>query len=279
MPAPKRKLKSFDLGKVKIDGGFWKPRLNAAATGGLMDIYSKLQQTGRLDALKLTWKRGRANKPQPSWDCDVAKWLEAACCVLQQRKAPKLETLVGKVAKLLAGAQQKDGYVNSYITTVTPTKRWKDLAGGYELDFAATFISAAVTHYETTDSKTLLKAAEKFADHLASVFDGEKKLKGGYPGAAAIELALIKLARATKKDTYTALAARFIELRGQAFGSVYKRTELYGSTTTVTNFLPGAVDIATETGDAELLGACNAIWKDLTLQKMYITGGAGCLSN
>jgi len=38
-------------------------------------------------------------------------------------------------------------------------------------------------------------------------------------------------------------------------------------------FFSGAADVAAETGDAELLNTCKVIWKDLTLRKMYITGG------
>ncbi len=38
-------------------------------------------------------------------------------------------------------------------------------------------------------------------------------------------------------------------------------------------FFAASTDLAAQTSDSELLNTCKAVWKDITLQKMYITGG------
>jgi DUF1680 family protein len=37
----------------------------------------------------------------------------------------------------------------------------------------------------------------------------------------------------------------------------------------------GMADVAAATGDAALLAACRRLWDDVTLRKLYITGGIG----
>ena len=90
----------------------------------------------------------------------MAKWLEGACYSLKLRKSPKMEALVDEVADLFVSAQQEDGYLNSYITTVAPHKRWKDLSNGYELSCAGHFFEAAVAHFEATGKRKLLDTAQ-----------------------------------------------------------------------------------------------------------------------
>jgi DUF1680 family protein len=52
-------------------------------------------------------------------DSDVAKWLEAACYTLIYEPDPSLATLVEEAVDLIRGAQQEDGYINTYYTVRT----------------------------------------------------------------------------------------------------------------------------------------------------------------
>ena len=49
-------------------------------------------------------------------DSDVAKWLEAACYILAKFPDEYLHRLVEEAVDNIRGAQQEDGYINTYYT-------------------------------------------------------------------------------------------------------------------------------------------------------------------
>lgn len=49
-------------------------------------------------------------------DSDVAKWVEAACYFLTLESDPELAHLVEEAVDNIRGAQQDDGYLNTYYT-------------------------------------------------------------------------------------------------------------------------------------------------------------------
>ena len=49
-------------------------------------------------------------------DSDVAKWLEAACYVLAKYPDSSLHHLAEEAVDNIRGAQQEDGYINTYYT-------------------------------------------------------------------------------------------------------------------------------------------------------------------
>lgn len=51
-----------------------------------------------------------------SRDSDIAKWLEAACYTLKITPDAKLSQLVEEAVDNIRGAQQDDGYINTYFT-------------------------------------------------------------------------------------------------------------------------------------------------------------------
>ena len=69
---------------------------------------------------------------------------------------------------------------------------------------------AAAAHYQATGKKTFLTIATRYADYIDSVF-GPPPKRLGYPGHPEIELALIKLWRATGNQRYFELARFFVE--------------------------------------------------------------------
>lgn len=54
--------------------------------------------------------------PKFSRDSDIAKWLEAACYTLTITPDAKLSQLVEEAVDNIRGAQQDDGYINTYFT-------------------------------------------------------------------------------------------------------------------------------------------------------------------
>ena len=288
--------------RTTIDDAFWAPLQRTNHETTLQIEYKNLQRTGHIDALRLDWQAGDPNPPHIFWESDLAKWLEAACCVLAQEKDAKLAAQVDEVVDLLAGAQQPDGYLNAHFTVVEPEQRWTNLRDRHELYCAGHLIEAAIAHYEATGQRTLLNVMIRYADYIDSVFGrGENQLRG-YPGHQEIELALVKLYRTTGEARYLDLAQYFIDERGrqphyfdqearargedpqdfqhqtyeynQSHKTVREQDEAVGHSVRALYLYCAMADLALENDDQSLLAACRRLYKSVQ-RRLYITGGVG----
>ncbi len=203
------------LEDVTIDDEFWAPRLKVNRERTLPYEYEQSEATGRIDALTLTWRPGDKPIPHLFWDSDIAKWIEAVSYSLAKHPDPTLRSRLDEVIALVAGAQQLDGYLNTYYTVVEPGKRWTNLRDRHELYCAGHLIEAGVAHFRATGERILLDVVCRYADHIASVFGTGPDQKRGYCGHEEIELALIKLYRATGERRYLEQSAYFVNERGR----------------------------------------------------------------
>jgi uncharacterized protein len=295
-------LHPLPLQSVRIDDAFWSPRLEINRRLTVPHAYKLCKSSGRIDAFKLRWRPGMARKPHYFWDSDVAKWVEAAAYCLATKLDAALRRKLERVVALIARAQQPDGYLNVYFTVVEPAKRWTNLRDHHELYCAGHLIEAGVAHFEATGKRTLLDVVCRYADHIDATFGPGKRT--GYPGHEEIELALVKLYRATAERRYLDLAAYFINERGrqphfydaeaclrgedpsnwewdytknQSHLPVREQREAVGHAVRAMYLYSGMTDVAAETGDASLLAACKRLWRSVTRRKMYITGGVGAI--
>lgn len=303
---PSWRFRPVPLRDVRITGGFWSERQETNRLRSIPHILEKCVSTGRIEALRLGWKPGQTPVPHIFWDSDVAKWLEAACYGLLAHPDPGLEGQVGEVVELLERAQTPDGYLNSHFIQVEPDKRWTNLRDCHELYCAGHLIEAAVAHAEATGSRRFLDVMCRYADHIARIFGPEPGKKRGYPGHEEIELALVKLARATGEGRYLRLAEYFVLERGrtpsyydlesrergeepkrlphgsrapyeycQAHLPVTEQRTAEGHAVRAMYLYSAMADLAAETGSAALLKACRALWQNVTARRMYVTGGVG----
>ena len=286
---------------VQIRDHFWAPRLRVNRRVALFHQYRMLEHTGHLEALRLAWKPGDPNPPHIFWESDTAKWLEAACLSLATHTDAKLQGLVDQVIARLAGAQGQDGYLNAHFTVVEPGKRFTNLRDNHELYCAGHLMEAGVAHFQATGKDTLLNVVRRYADYLDSTFGPGPDQRRGYPGHEEIELALVKLYRATGEARYLQLAKFFLDQRGQTPNFFIAEAKARGETT-APSFAPvhyqahipvrrqkeavghavramylyaGMADVAAETGDVALRAACQRLWANVTTCKMYVTGGIG----
>ncbi|MBM3335902.1 glycoside hydrolase family 127 protein, partial [Candidatus Sumerlaeota bacterium] len=197
-------LTPVPFANVAIDDVFWAPRMKTNHEVTIPHEYEQCKQTGRIDAFRLQWKPGMKPVPHIFWDSDVAKWVEAASYCLATRPDPKLDALVDEVVALIAGAQQKDGYLNSHFIQVEPQNRFKNLAHWHELYCAGHLIEAGVAHFQATGKRALLDTVRRYADYIDSYFGPGKH--DGCCGHEEIELALVKLYRVTGEKRYLDLA-------------------------------------------------------------------------
>jgi hypothetical protein len=207
------KLIDIPLKSVEIHDGFWAPRIEVNRTITLDHVYRELEQTGSIGNFDIVSGKARGKFGGPWWsDSDVYKWIEGASYSLATHPDPGLEAKVEELIGKIAAAQQKDGYIDTFILLVEPDMRWRNLAFFHELFCAGSLFEAAVAHYEATGKRSLLEVAIRYADYIDSYF-GEGK-HAGIPGHEEVELALIKLYRLTHEPRYLRLAEYFVNQRG-----------------------------------------------------------------
>ena len=309
---PHPSLQPLPLPDVTITDTFWSARRETVRTSTLPTQLHHLKTHGQLEALRLQWRAGDPDEPHIFWDSDVAKWIEAASYSLAAHPDPELEAEVDAAISLLAGAQQPDGYLNTYFSVVAPGQRFTDLRDAHELYCAGHLIEAGVAHFESTGRKSLLDVVRRYADLIADVFGPGPGQIRGYDGHEEIELALVRLARVTGERRYLELATFFVDERGrepyffdleaeqrgtpgyfageftdrddeprryreylQAHAPVREQTEAVGHSVRAMYLYSAMADLAAENSDQTLLDACRTLWEHLTGTRMYLTGGIG----
>ncbi|MFB9377031.1 glycoside hydrolase family 127 protein [Kineococcus gynurae] len=297
-------------GSAVLHDAFWAPRIETVRRRTLPAQRDQFDRVGHLRALAGTPAPGDA-APHVFWDSDVAKWIEAASYSLAAHPDPELEARVDEVVAVLAAAQRPDGYLNTYYTTVDPAGRFTDLRDAHELYCAGHLIEAGVAHHAATGRTTLLDVVRRYADLVERTFGTGPGQLRGYDGHEEIELALVKLARATGEERYLRLAAYFVDERGrepyffdeearrrgtpgwfaehfagvehpgrtreylQAHVPVRDQHEAVGHAVRAMYLYSAMTDLAAGTGDASLLRACRRLWDHLATTRTYVTGGIG----
>ena len=276
----------------------------------LEDKLEGVEKSHALENLRLAAQKNRGEALSGEFygmvfqDSDVAKWLEAAAYSLGQCPDPALEREVDSVVELLAQVQQEDGYLNSYFTVKEPDRRWTNLQEAHELYCAGHLMEAACAYYEATGKDRLLKIMEKNAGCIYRHFMEE--CPQGYSGHPEVELALLRLYRASGNEKYKELCAHFLEVRGQSpnyfiqekarrgwnvWGPtgndandtdytqstlpVREQKDAVGHAVRAVYLYTAMADLAGETGDQGLAKACRALWESVTHRQMYVTGGIG----
>ncbi len=234
-------------------------------------------------------------------DSDLAKWIEAASFSLINHPDPELEKELDDVIRLIGEAQDTDGYLNTYFTLNGKEKRFKDLLEGHELYCSGHMMEAAAAFYQATGKDSLLKIMEQNVDCIYRHFIEEKA--PGFPGHPEIELALLKLYHLTGNQKCLELAQHFINVRGvdtefyrkeaeardwsiwgndpnngeyqQSHMPVRKMKEAVGHSVRAVYLYTAMADLASLTGEAELLEACRALWDSIVNRRMYVTGAIG----
>lgn len=270
---------------IYLTEGFWKNRQEINRKITIHAVWDRFCATGRVSAFQCDWKPGMPNQPHVYWDSDVAKWMEATAYLIGQQPDAELEQRVEWLIDRIAENQWEDGYFNITYTVCPPGGRFTR-RDDHELYCAGHLIEAAVAYFEATGRDRFLRLMMRYADCIERIFVHEQSASFVTLGHEEIELALVRLYRATGLQKYLRLCAFFIDQRGankKDGNTLYRQDQLpvreqreaEGHAVRALYLYCGMADLTRETGDAALADACRALFADVTRRKMYITGGAG----
>ena len=297
--------------------GFWGDRVDAVASRTADILYQRCVDAGMLDQIdpdrpppgvRIPFHVGegftaRTVTTQMFWDSDIGKTIETAAYSLYRKPNPALEAKIDAIVDMYAKLQQEDGYLSSWYQRVQPGLRWTNLRDCHELYCAGHLIEGAVAYFQATGKRKFLDVMCRYADHISVMFGPEPEKRKGYCGHEEIELALVKLARATGMRKYLDLAKYFIDERGrsphyfdqearargadpkdfhfktyqynQSHEPVREQDKVVGHAVRAMYLYSGMADIATEYGDESLRAALDRLWDDLNAKNLYVTGGLG----
>jgi DUF1680 family protein len=306
-----RKYTPVNFSNVKLEGEFWRERLETVLTHTIPSQHRKLVEFNMLDSLTvqhpvppLTIPRGKEGfTTQIFWDSDIGKWIEAASYALSHRRDDVIEKQIDEITLQLEKTQAPSGYLNCWYLQREPENEWTNLRDNHELYNAGHMLEGAVAYFQATGRRRLLDVMEKYVDHIGDTFGMGDNQKPGYPGHQEIELALIKLYGVTKDKKHLDLATYFINQRGsqphyfdierdargespEAFSQttyeynqshvpVREQDKVVGHAVRAMYMYAAMADLASELSDDSLKSACETLWRDITETRMYITGGFG----
>lgn len=284
------RLEPQALTAVNLIGGFWADAQRLNRDSIIPHCDSSLERVGWLhnfqalvDGTLATERRGREFS-----DSEIYKTLEAMLWEDAREGASALRERIADYTRLLSAAQADDGYLNTYYGHPSGPARYSDLEWGHELYCAGHLLQAAVAAVRTGAAPELVDLARRLADHVCDQFGAGAR--EGIDGHPEVETALVELYRATGEQRYLDQAAIFVERRGHRTlaDTMFKGRDYYqdnvpvreaevlvGHAVRALYLTAGAIDVAVETGDLELLAACRAQYDRTLERRTYLTGGMG----
>src|SRR5471032_944660 len=289
---------------VTIDDGFWAPKLEINRIVTIPHILKENDDTGRVANFeKAARKKSGPYEGRRFNDTDVYKIIEAASYSLALVPDPRLSTKLDELIQLIAESQEKDGYLFP-ARTIDPQhpapgvgpERWIYENGSHELYNAGHLYEAAVAHFEATGKRTLLDVAIKNADLVCRTFGPNGR--HAVSGHEEIELALVKLYRATGTAAYLQTAEWLVSERGKPHPDMppypEKAFEMYNERAYKQDQVPvveqdravghavramylyaAVADVAALTGNDAFAKASDRLWTDVVSKRLYLTGGVG----
>jgi DUF1680 family protein len=281
-------LRPLPLGDLRLTGGYWADWQQRNADTVIAHCEDWMERIG--------WIRNfdAAATGEPFEhagiefvDSEVYKLLEAMAWQLGLQPDGDLTERYERLVERVAAAQDVDGYLHTSFGRPWQRPRWSDLEWGHELYSMGHLLQAAVARLRTAGGGRLVDVAIRVADHLVDVFgEGGREAVCGHP---EIEPALVELGRATGDRRYVDLARTFVERRGHGllapieYGQEYFQDDvpvrdadvLRGHAVRALYLAAGAVDVAVETGDQDLLHAVETQWANTVARRTYLTGAMG----
>ena len=287
------------LASVHVEDEFWSPRLETNRNITLWHVFKQAEDAGEFDnfAKAAGLMEGGFRGSSPARDSDAYKTIEGAAYMLAAHPDPKLEKYVDDLIVKIAAAQEPDGYIYT-ARRITPPDKMPDMSGperwtrertSHETYLMGLLCEAGIAYFQTTGKRSLLDVAIKSASLLNDVFGPGANQRHDASGHEEIELALVRLYRATGDERYLRLSQYFVDQRGRRtpnYGAyaqdhqpVIEQTEAVGHAVRAGYLYCGVTDLAALTGNLQYTQAMDRIWHNVVDRRMYLTGGLGAQRN
>lgn len=285
-------LSAVPVAQVAVRDGFWADRQQVYREVTLPHCLAELESTGRL----ANFRRAAGQEPggfQGRYgfdDSDVYKVLEGIAYVLMTGPSPALAARADEMFRLIAAAQEPDGYLFTRSTLSPERTRWSDM-NSHEMYTGGHFIEAAVAYHQATGSAVALDTARRLADHYRTEFGPGRR--HWVDGHEEVGLALMRLADETGDEGYADFALWHLEERGRghgrgavwddpAFGAAYSQDRIpvadlraaEGHAVRLMYLMSGMTDAAVR-GHEAYAPALRALWDNVVQHHLYVTGGIG----
>ncbi len=273
--------------------GFWRTRLDANRAVTVPACLDQCERTGRVRNFERV-AAGASGGFEGGYafnDSDVYKSLEAAACVLMERRDPALEARADRIIEIVARAQGEDGYLFTRNMLEAPERRWTDM-NSHEMYCGGHLFEAAVAYARATGKTRLLDVARRLADHYLATFGPGRR--HWVDGHEEVGLALVKLAEETGDERYADFAAWHLEERGrghgrgrvwdmEGFGAAYSQdrvpvaelAEAEGHAVRAMYLFSAMADVAARAEGHPYDATLERMWQSVVGRKMYVTGGIG----
>lgn len=238
------------LANVDISDSFWSPRVRTTREVTLPYL---LQHT--------------AQRPIDG------RLIEAAAYFISKQPDPGLQ-------------KQVDSLSDAAIHSVRARENVWPSTGDGSFFGAGHFIEGAVAHHHATGDRKLLNVAIEVANNLDSVFGPGKRYD--ISNHEELELALVKLYRATGDRRYVILSKFLVDTRGTRAGGreltgwyaqddrpIKEQQRAIGHCVRATYLYSAVADLAALANDAGYNEASERIWRDSIDKRTYLTGGIG----
>ncbi len=287
-------VRPVGLADVRWTDGFWAERFRvcrAFMVPAMGDLMFGTERSHFLQNFRIAAGLAEGKHRGPPWnDGDFYKWIEAASAVLAVAPDPALDRRLVDAIAIIAKAQRADGYLHTPVLIArrngdAGAKPFADRLNFEMYNFGHLFTAACV-HHRTTGNRTLLDVATKAADFLAVAFEKPSAELARNSVCPSHYMGIVELYRETRKPQYLALAKKWIELRDlMADGTddnqdrlpFRRQTEAAGHAVRANYLYAGVADLLLESPDTTLAAPLEAIWKNVTSRKVYVTGACGAL--
>jgi uncharacterized protein len=287
--APGEKLRLPAAKDVKLEGGFWAPKLKVYKENTIPHSWQYLE--GEIRALQKAAGQQVQGDLNGTWgEANLFKFMETAAHSLGACPDPALEARMDEIIALVGAAQREDGYAHAYIVN-SGKPQWDPefLDGSHDGYVLGHMIEAALEYHANTGKRNFLDIACRAADQAYEHFLGTDG-RPGFCGHAELEMALVELVRVVPEPRYLELSKAFIEWRGrgkvkpagdtprayfQDGQPLRQQRTLEGHAVRAVFFATGVADVAIETGDGDYRLAAHRFWDSTTLRRMTITGSIG----
>lgn len=292
--SPHAKVKSVALADARWTSGFWFDRFELCRTNLLPNMGRLMEGTNYSQFLRnfeiaagLVEGRYRG---APFNDGELYKLMQAASAVYATSPSEYFRRNLDRTIETIAKAQRDDGYIHTPVlvrarsgdTNAVPFQDRHN----FEMYNMGHLFTAACVHRQATGQTNFLTIAIKAANFLSRTFSEATPEAARSSVCPSHYMGIIDLYRETGDARYLELAKKFFALRSQITDGgddnqdripFEQQTNTVGHAVRANYLYAGAADLFMETGDESLWKPLEPIWRNLTEQKMYITGGCGAL--